>query len=298
MSVYTQISQNKLKTFLIMAIFVFLFSGFFYLVGIYFDSPNAYLVLGLIISIFSSFGSYYWSDRIVLWTAGAIPADKRKYFDLYTSVENLSIASGLPMPKIYVIDDPAPNAFATGRDPKHAIICATTGLLNLLDRSDIEGVISHELSHIKNYDILLSSIVAVLVGTLALLSDWMMRSFFWRGRGRDDNENRNPAFTVLFILTLILTPLVATLIQLAISRKREFLADASGVLITRNPEGLASALEKISGYPYPMKNTSSSIAHLYIGNPLKKSKSSPSWITTLFSTHPPVAERIKILRSL
>jgi heat shock protein HtpX len=295
MSVYSQISQNKWKTYLIMAIFVFLFSGFFYLVGIYFNSPNAYLFLGLAISIFSTFGSYYWSDKIVLWTAGAVPADKKTYFDFYTSVENLSIASGLPMPKLYVIDDAAPNAFATGRDPKHAVVCATTGLLRILDRSDIEGVISHELSHIKNYDILLSSIVAVLVGTIALLSDWIMRSMFWRGRDRD--SNRSPIFFFLFIIALILTPIVATLIQLAISRKREFLADASGVLVTRNPAGLASALEKISAFPYPMKKPSSSIAHLFISNPLKKSKSA-SWVTSLFSTHPPVEERIKVLRSL
>jgi len=295
MSVYSQISQNKWKTYFIMAIFVFLFSGFFYLVGLYFDSPNSYLFLGVAISLFSTFASYYWSDRIVLWTAKAVPADKKQYFDFYTSVENLSIASGLPMPKLYVIEDAAPNAFATGRDPKHAVVCATTGLLRLLDRSDIEGVIAHELSHIKNYDILLSSIVAVLVGTIALLSDWIMRSLWWRGSDRDNN--RNPVFFFLFIIALILTPIVATLIQLAISRRREFLADASGVLMTRNPQGLASALEKISAYPHAMKSASSSISHLFISNPLKKSKTA-SWITNLFSTHPPVEERLKILRSL
>lgn len=295
MSVYSQISQNKWKTYFIMAIFVFLFSGFFYLIGLYFDSPNSYLFLGVSISLFSTFASYYWSDKIVLWTAKAVPADKKQYFDFYTSVENLSIASGLPMPKLYVIEDAAPNAFATGRDPKHAVVCATTGLLRMLDRSDIEGVIAHELSHIKNYDILLSSIVAVLVGTIALLSDWIMRSFWWRGSDRDNN--RNPVFFFLFIIALILTPIVATLIQLAISRKREFLADATGVLMTRNPQGLASALEKISAYPHAMKNASSSISHLFISNPLKKSKTA-SWITNLFSTHPPVEERLKILRSL
>lgn len=295
MSVYSQISQNKWKTYFIMAIFVFLFSGFFYLIGLYFDSPNSYLFLGVSISLFSTFASYYWSDKIVLWTAKAVPADKKQYFDFYTSVENLSIASGLPMPKLYVIEDAAPNAFATGRDPKHAVVCATTGLLRMLDRSDIEGVIAHELSHIKNYDILLSSIVAVLVGTIALLSDWIMRSYWWRGSDRDNN--RNPVFFFLFIIALILTPIVATLIQLAISRKREFLADATGVLMTRNPQGLASALEKISSYPHAMKNVSSSISHLFISNPLKKSKTA-SWITNLFSTHPPVEERLKILRSL
>src|SRR3990167_2237945 len=291
MSVYSQISHNRWKTYLIMAIFVFLFSGFFYLIGIYFELPNSYLFLGLLISIISSFGSYFYSDKIVLWTAGAVPASKKKYFDFYTAVENLSIATGLPMPRLFVIEDPAPNAFATGRDPKHAVVCATTGLLERLDRSDIEGVISHELSHIKNYDILLSSIVAVLVGTIALIADWTMRSFWWRGRDRD-RDSRNPIFFLLFIFVLILTPIVATLIQLAISRRREFLADASGVLITRNPNGLADALEKIAGYQHPMQKASPSIAHLFISNPLKKRNIS-STFANLFSTHPPVEERIK-----
>ena len=279
-----------------MAIFVFLFSGFFYLIGIYFELPNSYLFLGLLISIISSFGSYFYSDKIVLWTAGAVPASKKKYFDFYTAVENMSLASGLPMPRLFVIDDPAPNAFATGRDPKHAVVCATTGLLERLDRSDIEGVIAHELSHVKNYDILVMSIVAVLVGALALVSDWIMRSFWWGGRGRD-RENRNPIFFVLFLVVLIITPIVATLIQLAVSRRREFLADASSVLITRNPHGLADALEKISSYQYPMKNTSPSIAHLFINSPLKK-KNISSTFANLFSTHPPIEERIKILRSM
>lgn len=297
MSVYSQISQNKVKTFSLMAIFVFLFSGFFYLIGLYYDSPNSYLFLGMAISLISSFGSYFWSDKIVLLTSGAKPANRKQHFDFYTSVENLTMAAGLPMPKLYVIDDPSPNAFATGRDPKHAVVCATTGLLTTLDRSDIEGVIAHELSHIKNYDILLSSVVAVLVGTIALIADWITRSLWWGGRDRDDRDNRNPAFFILFLLALIVTPIVATLIQLSISRRREFLADASGVLITRNPAGLASALEKISSYRQPMRNAHSSIAHLFISNPLKNNKAA-SWLAKLFSTHPPVEERIKVLRSL
>lgn len=294
MSVYSQIAQNKSKTFFIILIFITLFTGFFYLVGKFFDSPSYYLFFGLIISSFSSLGSYFFSDKIVLFTTGARPASKKEFFDFYTTTENLTIASGLPMPKLYVIDDPSPNAFATGRDQKHAVICATTGLLKNLDRSDIEGVIAHELSHIKNYDILVSSIVAVLVGTLGIVSDWIMRSFWWRER--DDNESRSPIFGLLFIIVLIITPIVATLIQLAISRKREFLADASGVLITRNPAGLASALEKIASYP-SMRNVSPSTAHLFIANPFKK-KSQSSWLLNLFSTHPPIEERIKILRSM
>lgn len=295
MSPYSQITQNKSKTFLIMVIFIVLFTGFFYLVGKYFDSPSYYLILGLVISSASSIGSYFYSDKIVLLTTGARAASKKEFFDFYTTTENLALAAGLPMPALYVIDDPSPNAFATGRDPKHAVVCATTGLLKNLDRSDVEGVISHELSHIKNYDILISSVVAVLVGTLAIISDWIMRSFWWRGRD-DDNRNKSPIFALLFIIVLIITPIVATLIQLAISRKREFLADASGVLITRNPAGLASALEKIAVYP-SMKKSSPSTAHLFISNPLKK-KNQSSWLLNLFSTHPPIEERIKILRSM
>lgn len=296
MSPYSIINQNKTKTILIIITFVILFTGFFYLVGKYFESPSAYLVLGLFISTISSIGSYFYSDKIILFTTNAKPANKKEYFDFYTTTENLALAAGLPMPKLYVIDDPSPNAFATGKDPKHGVVCVTTGLLKSLDRSDIEGVISHELSHIKNYDILVSSIVAVLVGTLVVVSDWIMRSLWW-GRSRDNNSrNRNPIFGLLFIIVLIITPIIATLLQLAISRKREFLADASGVLITRNPNGLASALEKISRFD-PMKNPSPSTAHLFIANPLHK-KNKNSWLVNLFSTHPPIEERIKILRNL
>ena len=295
MSPYSIISQNKTKTYLIILIFVFLFTGFFYLVGKYFDSPSAYLIIGLIISSLSSVGSYFYSDKIVLFTTGAKAAIKKEYFDFYTTTENLVLAAGLPMPKLYVINDHSPNAFATGRNPKHAVVCATTGLLQKLDRSDIEGVIAHELSHIKNYDILVSSIVAVLVGTLVVATDWISRSLWW-GRSRDEGRNRNPLFTALFIFALIITPIIATLIQLAISRKREFLADASGVLITRNPEGLASALEKIALAP-ALNNPSPSTAHLFIANPFKK-KSYNSMLTNLFSTHPPVEERIRILRTM
>jgi len=294
MTPYSQINQNKARTLLIILIFIVLFTGFFYLVGKYFESPGAYLILGFIISLTSSLGSYFYSDKIVLMTTGARPASKKEFFDFYTTTENLALAAGLPMPALYVIDDPSPNAFATGRDAKHAVVCATTGLLKQLDRSDIEGVVAHELSHIKNYDILISSIVAVLVGTLTIISDWIMRSLWFRDRD-NDNKNNSPIFALLFIIVLIITPIAATLIQLAVSRKREFLADASGVLITRNPAGLASALEKIAAYP-SMRNASPSTAHLFFSNPLKNSRS--SWLLNLFSTHPPIEERIKILRSM
>ena len=261
-------------------------------------SAEGYLIAGILISLISTVGSYFYSDKIVLLTTGAKPADKRQFFDLYTVTENLSLAAGLPMPRVYVINDPSPNAFATGRDPKHAVVVATTGLLERLDRTELEGVIAHELSHVKNYDILVSSIVAVLVGSIALASDWIMRSFWWRRIGGDrDNRSRSPLFFALFILVLIITPIIATLIQLAVSRRREYLADASGSLITRYPEGLARALEKIASYPVPLQRATTSTAHLFIANPLNKQKMS-SWVVSLFSTHPPIDERIKILRSM
>ncbi len=295
MSPYKLINQNKRKTWLILVLFILIFTGFFYLIGKYFDDPGSYLFLGLTISTLSSIGSYFYSDKIVLWSLGAKEASKREFFDFYTVTENLCIAAGLPMPKLYVIDDPAPNAFATGRDPKHAVVCATTGLLKILDRSDIEGVVAHELSHIKNYDILLATVVSVLVGAISIVADWISRSLWW-GRYKDDDEKRNPIFSIIFLLSLILIPIAATLIQLAISRKREFLADVSAVLITRNPKGLADALIKISQYQ-SKRFIPTSMAHLFIVNPLN-SKNSTNWFLNLFSTHPPIEERIKLLREM
>lgn len=297
MSPYQLIALNKRKTWLIMILFIFIFTGFFYLIGKYLNSPGTYLILGFVISTFSSIFSYFFSDKIVLFATGARPASKKQFYDFYTTAENVSIAAGVPMPKLYVIDDPAPNAFATGRNPKHGVVCATTGLLKMLDRSDIEGVVAHEIAHIKNYDILLSSIVSILVGAISIVADILMRSLFWGGlQSKDNNERKNPFVLIIFILSIILIPLIATLIQLAISRKREFLADASAVLFTRNPEGLADALEKISKYK-TRRFVPSSFAHLFIINPLN-SKNSFSWVANLFSTHPPIEERIKILRSM
>lgn len=295
MTVYSQISNNKLKTYFILLTFIVLISGFFYLIGQYFNSPGNYFVIGIIISFASTIGSYFYSDKIVLFTVGAKPAKKKDFFDLYTVTENLSIAAGIPMPKIYVIQDSAPNAFATGRDYKHAVVCATTGLLEKLNRAELEGVISHELSHIKNYDILVSTIVAVLVGTVVIVADWVMRSLWWGDR--DDRDNRNPIMMILFIVALILMPIAATLVQLAVSRKREFLADASGALLNRNPDALANALIKISDDKHMLRTATASTSHLFISNPLKKSKRA-SWITSLFSTHPPIEQRVKILREM
>jgi heat shock protein HtpX len=257
--------------------------------------PSGYLVVGFGISLVSSFSSYFFSDKMVLATTGAKPANKKEYFDFYTVAQNVSLASGMPMPRLYVMEDESLNAFATGRNPKHAVVAATTGLLKKLDRAELEGVIAHELGHVKNYDILFSSIVAVLVGTLVLVSDWIMRSFMWFGIQKDDREERsNPLQLIFLILTLVLAPLAATLIQLAVSRRREYLADATGALITRNPDALARALQKISGDPQPLHRASGSTAHLFISNPFKNSKVQ-SKVQSLFSTHPPVEDRIKKL---
>ena len=297
-TVYQQISQNKLKSYVIFFIFIVIFSGFFYLIGQFYDSPHTYLLFGLIISSLSAITSYFYSDKIVLFTVRAKPANKKDHFDFFTVTENLAIASGLPMPKLYVIDDPSPNAFATGRDPKHAVVCATTGLLKILDRSDLEGVVAHELSHIKNYDILLASIVAVLVGTISLIADWILRSWYWQRRD-SERKSENPFLYLIFIFALIITPIVATLIQLAISRRREYLADASAVLLTRNKMGLIDALRKISQYPNPLKTATTSTAHLFIVNPFKGHRAQiASWLTNLFSTHPPVEARIKALMEI
>jgi heat shock protein HtpX len=239
--------------------------------------------------------SYWWSDKIVLSISKARPVKREEFFDLYTVTENLSITAGLPMPKIYVIDDPAPNAFATGRDKNHAVICATTGLLQKLDRQELEGVIAHELSHIGNRDILLMSAVVVLVGFVSIISDIFLRSMWFGGGRRDNDKEGGGILAVIGIVFVILSPIIATLIQLAISRRREFLADASGVMLTRYPEGLAKALEKIGSYNMPMKVASNATAHLFISNPFG---SKGAKISNLFQTHPPIAERIEILRKM
>lgn len=297
MTIYNEINANKNKTWMIFILFILIFTGFFFLLGKFMDNTLGYGILGFVIAIGSSVGSYFYSDKLVLAQTHARPATKEEFFDLYTVTENLSIAAGIPMPKVYVIDDPSPNAFATGRNPKHGVVVATTGILQRLDRSELEGVIAHELSHIKNYDILVATITAVLVGTLALVSDLVMRSLWWGG-GDNDNRSKSPIMLVLLIVALILTPIVATLIQLAVSRKREYLADASGALVTRYPEGLARALEKIAADPTPVRSATTSTAHLFISNPFKKGKGMQSWLTNLFSTHPPIDKRVEILRSI
>lgn len=293
MTPYTLISKNKFKSYLLLFGFVLFFSGVFYVLGLIMNHSFIFFITGFVFSLLGSFSSYWWSDRIVLFLTKARPANKKEHFDFYTVTENLSLAAGLPMPKLYVIDDPAPNAFATGRDPKHAVVVATTGLLKILDRSDLEGVVAHELSHIKNYDILLSSVVAVLVGTLGMLVDTALRYVLYS----DGDERRGRGARIfLFFLFSSFAYLIGILIQLAISRRREFLADASAVLLTRNPQGLIDALQKISSYPLQV-NTSPSLAHLYFFNPLERKKIS-KFFANLFSTHPPVEERINAIKNL
>jgi len=296
MTIHSEIAHNKWKTTFIFALFIALFSGFFFIVGQFYDAPWGYALVGLVIATFSTVGSYFFSDKLVLATTRARPATKEEFFDFYTVTENLSIAAGLPMPKLYVIDDPSPNAFATGRDYSHGVVCATTGLLSSLERAEIEGVVAHELSHIKNYDMLVMTITAVLVGTLSLVADMIMRTLWWGGDSRERNYT-HPALFVLLLVALIITPIVAMLIQLAVSRRREYLADASAALLTRYPEGLAQALEKISSFPHGVQTATTSTAHLFIANPLKKT-SVASWLSQLFSTHPPAEKRIELLRRM
>ncbi|MBI3069743.1 MAG: M48 family metallopeptidase [Candidatus Levybacteria bacterium] len=251
--------------------------------------------LALILAGVINFASYYWSDKIVLSISGAKPIKKEDNPQLYRLVENLCIAAGLPLPKIYIINDTAPNAFATGRNPKHAAIAFTSGILQTLDKHELEGVTAHELSHVGNRDTLVLAVVSILVGMIAILADIFMRSL-WFGGGHRDSKGNN-LFMVLAIIAAILAPLAATLIKLAVSRKRELLADASGVLLTRYPEGLASALLKISSDKHQLKNAHTGTAHLFIVNPLK-GKDVKNWLTGLFNTHPPIEERVKILRSM
>ncbi|GIW62949.1 MAG: protease HtpX [Patescibacteria group bacterium] len=296
-SPYALIESNKRKTYLTFLFFIFVFTLFFYALGAIFESPGTFLVIGLFASIFGSFISYFYSDKIVLSMYKAKLADKEKYFDLYTVTENLCIAQGLPMPKVYVIEDESPNAFATGRDPKHSAIAVTTGLLKILDRSDLEGVIAHELSHIKNYDILVATIAAVLASIIGYASEIALRNLYWGSRSSDKEKNNNAFILILAIVAIILLPIAASLIQLAISRKREFLADSSAVLMTRNPNGLISALEKISSYPKQF-NANPETAHLFFHINPKKNNDFVAKLQNLFSTHPPIEERIKNLKSL
>ncbi len=299
MTITSQINANITKTYVFMAGFVAFVVAAAYIMGNALGYGNSWMFLAVLFSVVSSFVSYYWGDKLVLAMSGARPADRKKDFDLFTVTENLAIAAGIPKPKLYVIEDTAMNAFATGRDPQHAVVCATTGLIDRLERRELEGVIAHELSHIKNFDTRLMAVVAVLVGTIAFLADMFMRSLWWGGhrRSRDDDRGMGQILLLIGVVLAIISPIVATLIQLAVSRKREFLADASGAYLTRYPEGLARALEKLGKDKEVLEAATNATAHLYVTNPFK-GKNFGAWFSGIFNTHPPLPDRIKILRAM
>lgn len=294
MNLYEQRSSNIRRTWVLVFGFLVVVIAVGYAIAWYYGNPFI-LYIAVFIAFATNFYAYWQSDKLVLSMSHARPASREEFFDLYTVTENLAITAGLPKPRLYVIDDPAPNAFATGRDENHAVVCATTGLLAMLSRPELEGVIAHELSHIKNRDILLMTIAVVLAGFVAIVADIFLRTSL-HGGGRSDDGKVNALFMILAVIGIILAPIAARLIQFAVSRRREFLADASGALLTRYPEGLASALKKISSANIPMQHASHATAHLFIDEPFGKSEGSKLvWIGNLFATHPPVDERIKAL---
>jgi heat shock protein HtpX len=296
-NVYEQVDRNKTRSLIVMALFIVFVTFVVWIFSQAFGYGLGTTGLALIVAGLFSFTSYWYSDKIILAISGARLADKSKDFNFYTVCENLAMASQLPMPKLYVIEDTAPNAFATGRDPDHAVICATTGLLQKLDRTELEGVVAHELSHIGNYDIRLMSIVTILIGMVTLMADWFLHGLRFRSNDDRGSGQLQVLMLVLGLVLAILSPIIGQLIQLAISRRREFLADASASLLTRYPEGLARALEKIALDPEPLEVANKATAHLYIISPFK-GKQAKGWLMGLFNTHPPVEERIKALRGM
>lgn len=298
LNVYEQVDQNRRKSLLVILGFFCFIVLVIWIFGRAIDDGYYWLGPGLIIAGISSLSGFYWSDKIILTLSGARPTNRQQDFNFYTVTENLCLAAQLPMPKLYVIESHALNAFACGRDENHATVCATTGLLEKLDRSELEGVIAHELSHIKNYDMRLMTIVAIFVGLIALISDWFVRGRLFWGRKKEDKGQIQGIIMILAIVLAFLAPLIANLIKLAISRRREFLADAGSAMLTRYPQGLARALEKISADHHPLETASNATAHLFIDNPFKKGKQYLSKIASLFNTHPPVEERIKALNRM
>lgn len=298
---YEQISSNKRKSFFLVFFFLILIGALAWAFGQITELGSFAVIPAVVIAVFMTIGSYYASDKIVLAVSRAKPVMKKDYPYLYNVVEGLAIAAGLPKPRCYIIDDTAPNAFASGRNPKNSVIVVTKGLLAKLNRAELEGVIAHEMSHIKNYDVLVQTLAVVMVGVIVLLSDWLLRTFFWGGgRRRGKSKGGGNAGAILIVIALalaILSPLIAQLLKFAISRKREFLADANGALLTRYPPGLASALRKLSADREPLEAANKATAHLYIVNPLKDLKKGVR-ANKLFSTHPPVEERITALEKM
>ena len=301
---YEQISANKRKTVLLIFLFVALLSAVGVAVDYFLRGGLIGIAVVAVIVIVSSFVSYFNSDKVALRMAHAQPADPVQYARFHNLVEGLCIASGLPKPRLYVVDDPAPNAFSTGRNPKHAAVAVTTGLLDKMNRVELEGVLAHELSHIRNYDVLVMTLAVTMVGIIALISDYFLRIMFWTGgrAGRDDNNSNNPLgilFAVLGFVLLIFAPIIAALMQMAVSRNREYLADASGVQLTRYPPGLISALEKLKDDHTSTHFASKATAHLWIEEPLDKqtNKRETKW-NHLFDTHPPIDDRIHALEQM
>jgi len=300
MTLYTEQSKNTQKTWLLMACFFAVLVALGYFLSQYYGNANLFTV-AIFVSVILNVGSYWYSDKIVLKLSHARLVTKSEFPDLWNVAENLSITAGLPMPKLYVIEDSAPNAFATGRNKDHSAVAVTTGLIAMLDRSELDGVVAHELAHIGNRDILLMSVVAVLVGCIALAGDFFLRGQIFGTGGRDrNNGGGNQVMVIVSIVFIILSPIIATIIKLAISRRREFLADATGALLTRYPEGLASALRKISAHGKPLQHAHSATAHMFITNPLadhdENGKEKVNFFAKLFMTHPPVDERVAALQ--
>jgi len=292
-SLYTQQSKNIWRTWLLMTAFLVMIVAIGYVAAWYFNNPGLiYIAVG--ISLAMNVVAYWFSDKIALASTGAKEADPREYLELHRILENLAITAGLPKPRLYVINDAAPNAFAAGRNPKNAVVAVTTGLLQTLDRNELEGVIAHELSHIGNRDILVMTVAVVLAGIIAIIADIFLRMSFFGG---GDRESKNPVLMIAGLIAIILAPFAAQLIQLAVSRRREFLADASGALLTRYPEGLASALAKIASHGAPMRRANHATAHLFISNPFGAHEAG-RFIAKIFSTHPPVEERIAALTQM
>ena len=298
---YSDIKSNKIKTGFIVSLFIIVIALIVYYVSIAFDLGYMSIVIAMIFSIGSAWASYYYSDKIVLSINRARPATQEQYQKLNNILDGLMISSGLKnRPRLYVVDDPQPNAFATGRNPQNSVICVTTGLLEKLDYYELEGVVAHELSHIKNYDIRLSAVVSVMVGFMVILTDWVSRALFWgRGRDNDDNNSGNPILMIIGLICLLLAPIFGQLMQLALSRRREYLADASAVELTRNPDGMISALQKLDSDPNELKTANNSTAHMYIVSPFKSNlKNGGKKKTSLFSTHPSIDDRIEAIRNL
>ena len=297
---FENVRKNKFESGIIVAIFIVVITLIVYYICHALNLGTMSIVIALIFSIASAWGSYYYSDKIVLSVNKARPATKEEDLKLVNILDALMVTSGLPLkPRLYVVDDAQPNAFATGRNPQNAVICVTTGLLEKLDYYELEGVIAHEMSHIKDYDIRLSCIVSVMVGFIVMISDMFSRALFWGGLRDDDNDSDNRGNAILMVIGLvflILSPIFGSLMQLALSRKREFLADSTAVEFTRNPEGLISALEKLENDPNELEYANSATANMYIVNPFKKNGKKKT--TNIWSTHPSTADRIEALRNL